>query len=354
MDALTEIKGMVDRIVGEVLESRLAEIRHEVLGRVEDELQPLLVQQEGAAALLNVAVNNIQGSLSQADILRGVLDGATNFSGRAILFVVRSGQATPWHARGMNEAELKGKSLDIEDGPAAEVIDTREAQPVKAKLANISPTAGALLLPLTVRDKVAALLYADAGSSGPPTDRHALDLLLRSAGLWLEIAASRRNAQAAGEAEPRPQKPASGAGASRTAEGMVTPAERVEHSAVPTDEAPRPEPPIVPAERVAESASSLAGVEAPKPALDDEETHARARRFARLLVDEIKLYNEEKVVEGREHRDLYARLKEDIDKSRAAYDRRYGQSAAASSNYFQQELVRILAQGDAALLGDRN
>src|SRR5947209_8113414 len=110
MDALTEIKGMVDRIVGEVLESRMAEIRHEVLDRVEGELQPLLVQQSGAAALLNVAVNAIQASLSQGDILRSVLDASTNFAARSALFVVRAEVASPWHARGMDEGELLGRT----------------------------------------------------------------------------------------------------------------------------------------------------------------------------------------------------------------------------------------------------
>src|SRR5215471_8999304 len=212
MDSLTEIKSMVDRIVGEVLESRLAEIRHEVLDRVEGELQPLLVQQEGAAALLNVAVNNMQGSLSQVEILRGVLDGATNFAGRSALFVVRSGVASPWHARGIDENELLGKSLDIEDGPAAEAIDTRQTQSVTKSLAGISPEEGALLLPLVVRDKVAALLYTDSGPNGPSTDRHALELLLRSAGLWLEVAATRRSRPASKSPSP-PSRSESGTAA---------------------------------------------------------------------------------------------------------------------------------------------
>ena len=42
----------------------------------------------------------------------------------------------------------------------------------------------------------------------------------------------------------------------------------------------------------------------------------KAQRFARLLLDEIKLYNQVKVTEGRKNRDLYDRLKEDLDKSR--------------------------------------
>ena len=44
--------------------------------------------------------------------------------------------------------------------------------------------------------------------------------------------------------------------------------------------------------------------------LSDEERrrHADARRFARLLVSEILLYNEEAVMQGRRHRDLGRRL----------------------------------------------
>ena len=84
---------------------------------------------------------------------------------------------------------------------------------------------------------------------------------------------------------------------------------------------------------------------------EEEEIHKKAKRFAKLLVDEIKLYNQAKVVEGRAHRDLYARLKDDIDKSRATYDKRYGATSAASGNYFTQELIRILANDDPSLLG---
>ena len=41
---------------------------------------------------------------------------------------------------------------------------------------------------------------------------------------------------------------------------------------------------------------------------EDADTHRKAQRFARLLVDEIKLYNQAKVAEGRRNKDLYDRL----------------------------------------------
>jgi hypothetical protein len=83
----------------------------------------------------------------------------------------------------------------------------------------------------------------------------------------------------------------------------------------------------------------------------DETMHEEARRLARLLVSEIKLYNEEQVEEGRRNRDLYERLKEDIDRSRQMYEERVDPRILRSTDYFYQELVRILAAGDSRTLG---
>ncbi|QQR74803.1 MAG: hypothetical protein IPJ17_04220 [Holophagales bacterium] len=83
----------------------------------------------------------------------------------------------------------------------------------------------------------------------------------------------------------------------------------------------------------------------------DEAFHEEARRLARLLVSEIKLYNEEQVEEGRRHKNIYARLKEDIDRSRQLYDERVHERVRSSTDYFQQELVRNLAGGDPSALG---
>ena len=84
---------------------------------------------------------------------------------------------------------------------------------------------------------------------------------------------------------------------------------------------------------------------------EDADTHRKAQRFARLLVDEIKLYNQAKVAEGRRNKDLYDRLKEDIEKSRSTYRKRYGNTVAATTDYFQAELVRSLAEDDVSIMG---
>jgi hypothetical protein len=83
----------------------------------------------------------------------------------------------------------------------------------------------------------------------------------------------------------------------------------------------------------------------------EQRAHNDARRFARLLVSEIKLYNAAKVNDGRRNYDLYDRLKDEIDRSRKVYDKRVSPTVAARFDYFYDELVQTLAEGDPAKLG---
>jgi hypothetical protein len=83
----------------------------------------------------------------------------------------------------------------------------------------------------------------------------------------------------------------------------------------------------------------------------DDTRHEEARRFARLLVSEIKLYNEEEVDRGRAERDLAKRLKEDIERSREMFEKRIPEDIRSGHDYFQEELVRILADGNPDVLG---
>jgi hypothetical protein len=79
--------------------------------------------------------------------------------------------------------------------------------------------------------------------------------------------------------------------------------------------------------------------------------HVEARKIARLLVSEIKLYNEAKVAVGRKNKDLYERLKDDIERSRQSYVEKIDPGVAAKTNYFRDELVATLGEGDASSFG---
>ena len=102
-----------------------------------------------------------------------------------------------------------------------------------------------------------------------------------------------------------------------------------------------PPPPLEPA----------AGPSASGMSPEEEAQHEEARRFARLLVSEIKLYNENEVDRGRANKDIYHRLKEDIDRSREMYEKRIAPEVRAVRDYFHDELVRILGDGDPDSLG---
>ena len=82
-----------------------------------------------------------------------------------------------------------------------------------------------------------------------------------------------------------------------------------------------------------------------------EPEHAKARRFARVAVSEIKLYHEQEVKDGRAAKDLWKRLNQDIMMSIQTYEKRVSQGVRDKFDYLYDELVRQLAEGKPELLG---
>ena len=63
------------------------------------------------------------------------------------------------------------------------------------------------------------------------------------------------------------------------------------------------------------------------------------------------LYNKEKVAQGKQAKDVYAILHEDIDKSRLAYEKKFAATPAAKIDYFHQQMVAQIGDGDAKAIG---
>jgi hypothetical protein len=82
-------------------------------------------------------------------------------------------------------------------------------------------------------------------------------------------------------------------------------------------------------------------------AADDEQA---ARRYARLLLSEIRLYHESDVLAGRQARDLAVRLGGEIARARALYEERVPMHVRLGADHFHAELVNTLANGDPSLL----
>ena len=76
-----------------------------------------------------------------------------------------------------------------------------------------------------------------------------------------------------------------------------------------------------------------------------------AQRFAKLLVAEIKLYNEAKIESARSACIIYQELKTEIDQAREMYENRIFLHEGFGRDYFYEELVNSLASGDPLKLG---
>ncbi len=394
------IEPIVERVVGQVLDSHAAQLRTEIVRRVMEEIaaapapaEPTSPDAASAAADLARAVAEIQLGTSQREILRALLDTSSRYAARVALFVVKGSHATGWQGRGFahNDA-VKDFALDesapavvraisralgraIGDNPGASVpvadLDARFLEAVGA------PASGeGRILPLILKEKVAALVYADSGTeSAGALDADALELLVLSTSAWLEVNSLRKQARThsdshsvpTGEAPPH-QAPIDQApidqGPAPTVSAFHDPFASHGPGHAMAAAASAHEASASVASSAVESALAEplpighADTEATPETLpvssipaDDQEVHRKAQRFARLLVDEIKLYNQAKVSEGRKNQDLYDRLKEAIEKSRATYQKRYGSTAAASGNYFQHEIIRSLAEDDLSIMG---
>ena len=79
-----------------------------------------------------------------------------------------------------------------------------------------------------------------------------------------------------------------------------------------------------------------------KVAVDPEEVE-RARRFARLIVSDIALYNQEAVAEGIARGTFYDLLNEDITEGRALYEKRVPETIRQSKDYFQEAFDNFIA-----------
>jgi hypothetical protein len=86
------------------------------------------------------------------------------------------------------------------------------------------------------------------------------------------------------------------------------------------------------------------------PAAGNEEI--AARRYARLLISEIKLYHRDAVEEGQRERDLAIILGGEIARARSLYGERVPADVPHAAEFFRDELVPTLAGGDASLLVD--
>lgn len=363
----------------------------------------------GDAKKLKRALQSIERGKSQVDVLNGLLEQCVEFGSRAALLILRGETFSGWKGAGFsthggNDETIK--RFNAAPGLVPQLDDVlRQERGIEWDGANLASRFGvgaparAILIPMVIKDKVAAAVYVDATPDDvSKLDRASIEILVYTTGLLVDTLAIRKKipspslsdepqqpaqqaprprpapapaAPARPAPAPRPVEPAVAAAAAQfrdmTSPTAIRPSPASQPASAPAArQAPAPAPRPAPAA----APSPLGGGDDHRPSTqfvpstgvqrggasggggtEESKKHDEARRFARLLVSEIKLYNESKVDAGRKNRDLYERLKEDIDRSRQMYDERIAEDVRKSSNYFYDELVRVLADGNADSLG---
>ena len=389
------------------------------IGDLEQEMEsarpPAAAPAGAGAETLKEAIQAIEQGKSQVDVLNALLEQCLRFGSRAALLILRGETFSGWKgvgfsASGGNDESVKrfnaapGLIPELDTVLRGEHVVIWDGADLATRL-GVSGSERAILVPMVIKDKVAAAVFVDAvGDDVSKFDTSAIELLVFTTGLLVDTLAIRKKSPSPSLSEeasqaptviaappppppppppaaptptPPPPPPAVDPGtvainaqqiremmASQRPTFNVPAAEEFSGPAtakVPALEmkAPPPPPPPPAAPPAAEERPStqyvppanLSRGAAGGPQTEDAKKHDEARRFARLLVSEIKLYNESKVEQGRKNRDLYERLKEDIDRSRQMYDERISDDVRKVSNYFYDELVRILADGRAEALG---
>ena len=269
------------------------------------------------AARLADAIRNLDEARGLSEVLERLVQCSRHEVDRAAILLVKGERLAGWRFAGFGAGAPAAKSTDLsvaDAGLAGAVLhsgvtasrpaDASEGQPALPPFARDAGPRHALALPVRVGGDVVAVLYADAPRldtlSSDARWPAVLEVLARHASRVLEAMTVQ---QAAGLSLPRPMA-------------------RGSHTAVPG-----------PVEH---------------GGTGDEDA---ARRYARLLLSEIRMYHEPIVDAGRRSGDLMSRLRGEIDRARRLYEARVPPTVPARAEYFDQELVRTLADGDRTLLG---
>jgi hypothetical protein len=244
---------------------------------------------------------------------------------RSAVFVVRGRNLQGWSFSGFEAAPHEPRSVTfgldvipdfervVDQGSRSEVHHTAFNGDDSGPLNFISLRSEdvGVAVPVIVGGQVAALVYADDGADldrpVPASWPEAIELLARHAARCLEAQTAIRAARLSNGGAQSAQSVRSVVGSAATAV-------------------------------VASTADSTYAEE-------------HARRYARLLIADVRLKNEAAVRLGRESHDLWRRLQPEITAAREAFNERVSPSLLQRDRIFEEELVRTLADGDDSLFG---
>src|SRR5580704_13137483 len=211
-DKQNEVRQLVEHAVAQAFQAQAPQLQSQIVRQVLEALPAVSVNPAAAQSLsgghdssaLVQAVSGIHAGSTQKEILRALLEAGSGYCSRIALFVVKAGAASGWQSRGFGDEEVvKDFPLDLNAGPVSHTYQNRVATP--GNIAEMgarfvehfgSPSnEQVLVLPLALKEKVAALVYADGGENGR-LDPSALELLVIATSAWLEVTSLRKQAAA--------------------------------------------------------------------------------------------------------------------------------------------------------------
>jgi hypothetical protein len=86
--------------------------------------------------------------------------------------------------------------------------------------------------------------------------------------------------------------------------------------------------------------------------VEQQEMHRRANRVAKVSMQDIKMLKPEQLRLGRENKDICIRLRDEIEKARKEYERRFRPILGQGEDYFHHWMVEVLGSGDPEALGN--
>jgi hypothetical protein len=337
-----EVKNFVEKVISEKMQlllNRIDSFQSNLFRDIEklkdlDELTKFAMPKELAGrdedgdaaadiATLNDYVKKISSASNQLLLIGGIIEGIQCFCDRAALFLLRDDKLVGWRGKGfsgangqINDEELKRiffslsantvlkNAIESKKSYLGEPIYKPDDFLIYNRFGGGKPKK-ILVMPFLVKGKPQAVIYADS-MAGAPIRAKVIEILAAVGELSLDMLPIRQKLLA-----------------------KIKTQEFVEDTEI------EHKPSF-------ERSDEFEKTSAPVRENDPE-------RYARVIINDIILYNKKVVEDGIKHQNLYEVLKETLLQAKELYLRR-----SSDLHYFEEQMVNILAKGDRRALKGYN
>jgi len=336
-----EIKNLIEKVINEKIQLLLNRI-DTFQGNVFKDIEKLkdfnelvefnvpddLADQKDAGAtaaeilILNDYVKKIAVAQNQLVLIGSIIEGIKHFCDRAAIFLLRDDKLIGWKGRGfsghdgqINDEDLKRVFFSLSANTVfknviehkinymGEPICKPDDFLIYNRFGGGKP-AKIFVLPFFVKGKPQAVIYADS-LVDTPINHKIIEILATVGELSLDMLPIRQK--------------------------ILTKIKTQEFVGEPESEV-----------KVNERVAEFEKTSAPAKANDPE-------RYARVIINDIILYNKKVVDDGIKNKNLYEVLKETLLHAKELYMRR-----SSDLRYFEEQMVKILAKGDREVLKGYN